>query len=244
MATRKKSSQVFRLSGTARALESVIPAAAGVLSEPAGQPPVPIAREFRSGEHTAQPLVFARPFVNGSTRLKFKFPRNTPPGVYKGTVQFGAAEHEFEADVTARPHAAVAPSRLFFRAAAGARASASLLVSNMGNEAFEVPAATGVGLFAEHGVEAALGAAYRDSREGGLQRWAVVADKLAEAHGGLIRVQVTEGAGPLPPNQARTLKLILRFPDNLRAGLVYSGGLRLLNAECLIEVQVASQEIR
>ncbi|MFN0103834.1 MAG: hypothetical protein ACKV2U_17340 [Bryobacteraceae bacterium] len=241
-------SHTIRVAGTARSIESIIPAAppreSALAGVAAAAPPGVIAGEFRSGERSALPLVFGRLFGGGSMRIKFKFPRNTPPGIYKGTVFCGGAEHEIEAEVAPKAHADLAPSRLFFQVGAGGRGSATLLASNTGNEAFEVPAATGVGLFSEHGVEAALGAAYRDPKARGLDRWAVVADKLAEEHGGLVRVQVEEGAGPLQPNEVRKLKLALRFPDNLRAGHVYTGSLRLMNAECLFEVQVASQEIR
>jgi hypothetical protein len=225
----------LKLRGRATGVESVIlaPFVAGV----------PVSAEFRSDKLKDQPRVFVRPLGSGGVRVRLKFPRNTPPGSYQGTVRIGATEYITVAEVAAEPHLKFVPSRLYFSATAGKQETVDLTVVNSGNQPYEIRSAHGFGLFATGGIEDALGAAYRESKQGGLERLAILADKLAEAHGGLVRVKVESGAGMIEPDQVRELRLQLRFPDNLRSGSTYGGILRIQDARCALRIDVPSKTV-
>jgi len=232
--------RTFRLRGQPRRLESL------VLVAPDQAREVPVVAEFQSETHKALPLAIAKP-IGAGLRLRLKFPRNTPPGSYQGSVRIGTSEFRLVADVDAEPHLDLVPSQLTFTAPPESEATAELTVVNDGNAAFEIRNAHGVGLFAIGGVENALGAAYRESKCGGQERWNLLGDKLAESHGGLLRVQVQEGAGELGPDQMRMLRLHVKFPANLREGYTYTGTFRLRNARCVFRVEVprkTGEEIR
>ena len=230
----------FRLRGHPRRLESLVPAPPDQARE------IPVVAEFHSEKHKAQPVAIAKA-IGGALRLRLKFPRNTPPGSYEGSVRIGTTEFKMVADVDAEPHLDLVPSQLTFTASPESEATAELTVVNDGNAPFEIRNAHGIGLFALGGVENALGAAYREAKCGGQERWDILGDKLAESHGGLLRVQIQEGAGELGPDQARSLRLHMKFPANLKEGNTYTGTFRLHNARCVFRVGVArktGEEIR
>jgi len=241
MAQENGGAGAFRLRGQPRRLESV------VLVPPEQAREVPVVAEFRSEKHTAQPLAIAKPIGFAGLRVRLKFPRNTPPGSYEGMVRIGTSEFKMVAEVDAEPHLDLVPSHLLLAAAPDSEATVELTAVNDGNAPFEIRNAHGFGLFAIGGVENALGAAYREALCGGQERWNIFGDKLAESHGGLVRVQVQHGAGELGPDQMRSLALRLKFPDNLKPGNTYTGTFRLHNARCVFRVEVprkTGEEIR
>jgi hypothetical protein len=241
MAKQNGGEQSVHLRGQPRRLESL------VLVPPEQAQAAPVAAEFRSEKHKAQPLAIAKPLGTAGLRLRLKFPHNTPPGSYEGLVRIGTSEFKMVVEVDAEPHLDLVPSQLRLNGTPDGEATAELTVVNDGNAPFVIRNAYGVGLFALGGVENALGAAYREAKEGGQERLNMLADKLAEQHGGLLRVNVRQGAGELGPDQMRALRLQVKFPGNLRPGNTYTGTFRVHNARCVVRVEVprkTGEEIR
>ena len=201
-----------------------------------------VSAVFESKQLRAQPIVFARPFGSNATRVRLKFPPNTPPGSYKGTVHIGDTAHSAVVEIAAEPQIRIVPGNIHLSGAAGQQMTLEFSVVNSGNVAFDIRKVYGMGMFAEGGIEDALGAAYRQSERVGQERVAIVADKLAEAHGGLARIQIESGGGPIKPDEVRTLHVSLRLPDNLRHGRLYTGVWRIQNAQCEIQVQVPGKQ--
>ncbi|MGH8428484.1 MAG: hypothetical protein ACRES7_10985 [Gammaproteobacteria bacterium] len=193
---------------------------------------------FKDKRGEIVPIVFAKPFGRDATRVRLKFPPDTPPGSYSGTVRIGDATHAATVEVTGEARVRISPSSVRLSGTSGQRFRVELSAVNEGNAACRIETAYGVGLFAEGGVEDALGAAYRKSEHGGQERVAILADKLASAHGGLMRVQIEDGAGDLAPNEVRTLCANVRLPDNLKPGRLYTGALKILNAQCEFRIDV------
>jgi len=220
----------IRVHGKPRHLESVI---AKPMREGAG-----VTAVFDSKQLRSQPIVFARPFGNHATRVRLKFPPDTPPGSYKGTVRIGDTTHTAVVDIAPEPHLRIVPTNIHLSGTAGQQMTLDFSVVNSGNVVYDIRKVHGFGLFAEGGIEDALGAAYRQSERVGQERVAIVADKLAEAHGGLARMEIESGAGSIKPDEVKALHASLRLPDNLKHGRQYTGVLRIQNAQCEIHVDV------
>lgn len=186
-----------------------------------------------------QPLVFARPLAAGMFRIKMKFPEAAPAGVYLGVLELDGARRRFEAEVKAQPSLRASPSSLAFHGAAGEQIAASFTLLNAGNCGYDVPAAAAAGVFADGGLETALGKAYRAKDAGG-QRWIDrLGDNLTEEHGGLVHIRVVEGSGPLQAGEMRLIRLHMRLPDQLRADKLYIGALEFGRLALPLEIDTS-----
>ena len=85
------------------------------------------------------------------------------------------------------------------------------------------------GIFMEGGVERALHRAYVGRLESGQRRVDALAENLARAHGGLVKMRVQEGAGEIAPGEVRQLAVALEVPADLEGGRVYGGNWELAN---------------
>lgn len=223
----------IRAQGDPRNLEYVIP-------EPLRHGAT-VSATFSDQRGEVEPVAFARAFGSKATRVRLRFPANTPPGSYRGTIHIGGAEHPAVVEISGEPRIRISPGDVHISGASGQRSTLEFSVVNEGNVACEIAPTYGIGLFAQGGVEDALGAAYRKSEHGGQERVAILADKLAEAHGGLARIQIESGAGAIAPDEIRTLRANLRLPDNLRKGRTYTGTLEIQDAQCDIRVDVSDR---
>jgi hypothetical protein len=179
--------------------------------------------------------------------LKLRLPRTTPPGVYEGTADVGGRSVPVVLDVEARPRLRASPPSLSLQLAAGKAVTVEMDLMNLGNVTADIPARHGFCVFDGAGVDRAFYVALAEDPPPGEKRIDRLLDELAAHHGGLVRLDVAEGSGPLPPGDRRRLRLELRFSARLRPGRVYAGAWSLDNLGIPVRVNVANgtrEEVR
>jgi hypothetical protein len=168
------------------------------------------------------PAIQAVPFAPAPI-LRLHLPRNTPPGTYEGTLRVGAREEPVVVTVDPEVFLRLLPDRLVFEAAPGAHVPFDLTFLNLGNVPVDVRGAYAFGLFDVSGAERAIAKMATAKSVEGHGRVDILADALAEEHGGLVRVKVESGAGALSPGETRDVKVTIHVPDRIRSGQTYWG---------------------
>jgi len=159
----------------------------------------------------------------GVSRLHLSIPRGTPPGTYNGSVELAGRQYPVEVHVEPRAYLLSSPRQLVLSGHAGEQVHVDLALANSGNVPGEIGKTHAFGLYDVHGAERAIGTAFRQAEESGAGRVEHLLQQLAAGHGGLVRVQVTKGAGSIAPGEVRQLQLTLHLSSDLVAGHTYSG---------------------
>lgn len=130
-------------------------------------------------------------------------------------------------EVDAAPALRVIPEQLRLRAHPGDLVGTDLTLLNQGNVPVDLRRVQPFGVFLAGGLERALRRAYVDKLSKGERRVDVIADNLAEAHGGLVKMKLQKGSGTLAPGEMRSLEVTLEIPAGLAAGSTYAGNWEL-----------------
>ena len=157
--------------------------------------------------------------------LQMTVPARTPPGTYRASIEVDGETQSAEVIVEPEIEVQIVPDQLTFQAAPGRHVPVDLTIANAGNVAFELRKANAFGVFASGGLERALHRAYTDKRPDGERRIDYLGERLAEEHGGVVRVAVEEGAGMIEPGEARDVRFNFHVPSNLTVGRTYTGTL-------------------
>lgn len=187
--------------------------------------------------------IFASYIGESSSRLRVSMPRNTPPGIYKGSAEVGGEVYPVEIHVEPYIHLALSPRQLVLAAHADEKRVENLTIANSGNVACQVGATYVFGLFDIHGAEHAIGAAFRHSEKSGEKLLGLVIEESVKGYAGLVRVAVEEGTGSIVPGAIRRLRLNLHLPPGLKAGHTYTGTLALHNLRYHVEVRAGKNKI-
>ena len=177
----------------------------------------------------------------GASRLRMSIPRGTPPGNYKGSAEAGGKSYPVEIDVESYVHLSLSPRQLILSAHAGDKLHVDLTLANSGNVVSEIGITYAFGLYDVHGAERGIGAAFRSGEGNGVTRVVRLLDQLAEGHGGIVRVQVEEGAGSIAAGEVRPLRLNLHLPTMLKAGHTYTGTMPMENLRYYVKVHATSE---
>lgn len=194
----------------------------------------------------AQPLIL-RPVRNaepGVSLLKLRLPLTTPPGSYEGTVEAGGKQLPVRVEVEPLPRLRIFPRSLALKAAAKAQLKSEFDVVNVGNVAIDIASEYSFCVFDGAGIEHAFYAALATNAIKGERRLAHLMDKLAEYHGGLVRVVVEEGIGEIAAGETRNLRFTLIMPERLSPGHTYSGTWRPFGYRIRIETSAARQHTK
>ena len=178
----------------------------------------------------------------GIAVVKLRLPKNTPPGTYEGVVQLNDVEVPVVANIEARPRLRFVPGSLIVKAPPGAMVHTEVTVVNGGNVAINIEAKHTFCIFDESGIDRAFSAALTDEKTKGQERMELLMDKLADSHGGFVRLIVDSGTGMLEPNEDCDLHLALRFSDKLRPGGIYDGAWVLGGGSYHIRIEVTEKE--
>lgn len=172
-------------------------------------------------------------------RLRLRLPANTRPGTYTVALAFADGQKQ-EATVSVEPQSRlrVTPSALRLAAAPGATAHAQLLLENRGNVPITVTPALVAGLFDDDGIEATMAAVYQLDTDDIGKIVSHAFGKLRQAHGGLLKLRVMEGAGDLAVGESRLVRLETRLGDKLTSGHGYHGLLEIGGHGIAVEVTV------
>jgi hypothetical protein len=172
--------------------------------------------------------------------LSFRLPKSTRPGSYTGSAEVGGKQIPVVIEVEARPRLRFLPPKVSFRGAPGARLRTKVSVLNLGNVDVTIEPESTFCIFDNRGVDRAFFQALTEKGVDGKSRIDRVLDELAESHGGLVRAVVQEGAGKLPPEAARELKVEFEFSHRMRSGQTYRGGWLISEASLEVEIEAAN----
>ncbi|MGH7504392.1 MAG: hypothetical protein ACRELX_02020 [Longimicrobiales bacterium] len=161
--------------------------------------------------------------LEGDLVLQLTLPPRTPPGTYEAVIDVGGRERPVVIEVEPEIELQIVPDQLTLRAAPGEHATVDLTFANTGNVAVEIRRAYAFGIFAAGGLERALHRTYVDERAEGERRVDYLFDRLAEEHGGLVRIAIEEGSGELKPGDTREVRATFRLPERLARGRTYTG---------------------
>ncbi len=213
--------------GTDVVLFHGIPASvAGIIVEGA-DPSVDLVmtlRGFPSRESTIELAVQADfdPRIVRST-----LPADMPPGRYEGMLQMGDARRPAVVNVDSAPQLRAIPEQLRLEARSGDVVARTLTLLNAGNVPVTVRRIQAFGVFLSGGIERALRRAYVRTLPADTRRVDVIADNLADAHGGLVKMTIVSGSGTVAPGAIQRLAVELRIPAHLAPGTVYGGNWEL-----------------
>jgi hypothetical protein len=176
------------------------------------------AEALAAGERVARASRQERDLV-----LQLALPPRTPPGTYEATVDVDGKERAVVIEVEPEVELQIVPDQLTLRAAPGDHTTVPMTFANAGNVPVEIRKAYAFGIFAAGGLERALHRAYVDERAEGERRVDYLFDRLADEHGGLVRIAIEEGSGDLAPGDAREVSASFRIPERLARGRTYTG---------------------
>jgi hypothetical protein len=176
--------------------------------------------------------------------LRMHLPRNTPPGDYEGRMRVGNREQSVLITVEPEIFLRLLPERLVFEARAGDRVPFELTMLNLGNVAVEIRGAYAFGVFEVAGAERAIAKMVTETPSEGRRRLDVLADAVADEHGGLVRVKVESGGGELAPGETRDIRVTLHVPDRIHSGHTYWGTWPIHNMRYYVRISGQAGEPR
>lgn len=175
--------------------------------------------------------------------LRVTLPDDVDPGTYDATLYLGDdEEREVALEVEASPRLRVVPEQLRLEAHPGDMVGADLVLLNTGNVPVRLRKTQAFGVFMEGGVERALHLGYIDRLEGERKRVDVIADNLARAHPGLVKMKIQEGAGEVASGELRELAVTFDVPGGVEAGRTYRGNWELANLVFPVTIRVVGDE--
>lgn len=173
--------------------------------------------------------------------LRLTLPQQVPPGVYDGTLLIDGKERPIRLEVDPAPLLHVIPEQLRLEAHPGDLVGADLTMLNQGNVPVTLRRVQAIGIFMSGGIERALRRAYVQKLAKSQRRMDVIADSLAEAHGGLLKMRIERGAGQIAPGEVSELQVVLHVPSELARGSTYGGNWELPGMVYPITVQVPGE---
>ena len=173
------------------------------------------------------------------SRMRIRLGRQAPPGSYTVGIEFNDGQmRQMAVEVQPRPRLRVLPGTLRLAGEAGAIVMARLVLDNCGNQDVQIEESLVSGLFDNGGIEATLAAMYRQSGDDLNRIVGVGFAHLRDAHGGLLKLHVREGAGRLAPGQRRALRVEARLSSTLKPGHGYHGTLAFGSHRIAVQVSV------
>jgi len=155
--------------------------------------------------------------------LRLFLPSSVVPGTYSGVLSVDGAMRPAQVDVEAAPRLRVFPEQLRLTARPGETVPQRLTVLNDGNVTVRLRKVQAFGIILAGGIERALRRAYVTRLSVTQRRVDVIADSIASAHGGLVRMTLEEGAVSLQHGELREIGVTIRLPSELSLGAEYGG---------------------
>ncbi len=176
------------------------------------------------------------------TRLHLRLPKTMPPGTYHGTVEIENHKQELEIEVEPKKRLSIIPKRTEVNCAPGERVEFCVTLINRGNVSLSIPKVSGFGLYNKKGLDMAVGTAFQKKPEKDESRIDSFMDALQQGYGGVVKLNIQEGAGSLEPGDMREIKIIMHVPSQLSTGNEYWGIWTLHDYNYKIEIDVLSDK--
>lgn len=182
----------------------------------------------------------------GAADVWVRIGRGTPPGSYAATMRIADKSYPIEIKIVPAPRVRARPTVLRFAGHPTGETEAQFIVMNDGNTDVTIPRYCAVGIYDDQGIDEAFAHTYRqntDDPDKLLGQWL---RKLREGRGGLLKIQITHGAGVLHPMTNRLIALTARLPSTVKPGHSYNGIWSLETLRQRIELTVSRRrgEIR
>lgn len=159
--------------------------------------------------------------------LRLTLPPQTSAGTYEGTLELAGRARSAKFQIDPLVELRLFPEQSRFSVVPGGEVTGRWHVLNNGNVTVDLPEVIPFGIFLQGGVERALRQAYVATPKEGQRRVDLLADSLAEAHGGLVKAKLTKGGGPLASGELRPLEATFHLPAKLMPGRTYTGNFEL-----------------
>ncbi len=185
------------------------------------------------------PRVLTAPAGPNHTLVRIMLPQSTPPGVFEASVQLDDLTYQAHVEIQGETDIVVKPDRLNLEVRSGGQTDAEVQVLNVGNVAVTIEGLYAIGLFQVDGVEPAIHAGLSTKTAHGSSRLDRIMDELAARHGGLARLVVKEGAGPVEAGDCRLVRFTLKVSTKLQPGIAYQGTWALGPLEYLVRAYTA-----
>ncbi len=188
-----------------------------------------------------KPVIYrasVRRFGEGTSEIRLRLPRDTPPGIYVGEAVLGDEELPITVEVEAAGKLRVRPKQTLLSAEAGSRAEFVVVVLNSGNVSVDIPKAGVFDLDDTEDQDRAWGRTLRAKLPEGEHRIDRFFEEIRGSHGGEARVAVRTGGGRLDPGESSELSCLLDVPVTVQVGRSYLGAWQIANASQLIVVEV------
>lgn len=236
MAAQLRGGETLRFRGTPGSLSAA-------LRDPEATPrrlPVRLLLTPGAGRATGEPFVARAIRLEGDMVLQMTLPPRTPPGRYEGTAEAHGVKRAVVVEVEPDVELQIVPDQLTLHGCSpGARIPADVTVANAGNVPVEVRGAYAFGVFATGGLERALHRTYTQKRSAGDRRIDLLAEGLAEEHGGIVRVAIEKGEGSIEPGETRDVRLNFHLPSTLALGRAYTGMLAIHDVRYYVRLVLA-----
>lgn len=227
---RKPDGPVLRFSGTPARVQALVPLPADALAGAA------LRVQLATG--TLDVPAVAVPAAPGQSTVRLVPAEPLPAGHYRGRLEAPGAAFDAEVDVLGKARARPYPTRLELTARGETEVTIDVL--NTGNVDLEIATAYAVPL-EEAGTLGRAIVAGIATEQRGLDRWGVAAESIAASQAGVARIAVRDGAGAVPPGEARRVVAAVRLPDELAAGVTYVGSWRLDGRNVPLSVTVPGE---
>jgi len=176
--------------------------------------------------------------IAGLNKIRLKIDRGTPPGSYPAELMVDQATQlvdlQIEPYIRLRAH----PSNLNFSGKPGGIVTNDFMLMNRGNVPFDMPKVGVTGIFIDNGIETAFAKAYRSGSDDGLVMMKTFFETLKQGHGGLVKLNVKLGHGPLPAGTARLIRVSTKLSSELIGNRIYSGFWVLGNLNLVLQIEV------
>ena len=176
-------------------------------------------------------------FAQGTSEIRLRLPRYTPPGVYAGEGEFGGTRRGVAVEVRPELQLRIHPKRSSITVQPGSGTPFSIEITNGGNVPFEIPELNEFDLDAIEEPHGALGERLLAALDPNEQRVDRFFEEIGVDHDGEARVAVRSGAGWLPPAESRTLVCVIEVSAQVQAGRSYIGAWPIGNTAHVIAIE-------
>lgn len=173
-------------------------------------------------------------------RCKLRLDRMTPPGIYQGTVEIQKQHIPLVVEVESRRQLRLFPKLANLEASPGSQQKFRLTMINLGNVPFTIPKLAAFGLYDQMGVDTAVGKVFKkkSAEQGSLVEHLMA--QLQQGYGGIVKLDLSEGAGDLKPGDVRELEIDIHIPDEVVPDRSYWGLWKICDYNFKFEIDITS----
>lgn len=173
----------------------------------------------------------------GEPHLRLWLADGFPPGTYAAEMIVGGEAFDVDIEVEAKSRVRISPSTLILSGSAGAKASVTFDIENLGNVPIELPATALFGAFANDGIATAFSSTYEMDSSDPQEMFGNFVLRLRDGYAGLVRMRFEDVKAPLVPGEHRTITLNATLPAKMKKGRHYHFVLEYAGLNTAVQIQ-------